>query len=109
MNPGVTFLLIGLLSVASILPARPSLARSVLVQAPETPQDEARDAVRRDGVKPFSEIMAIALKRVAGDFVKIELKRKHDRWEYKVRILAPEGRRYELKIDAVSGEILEVE
>ncbi len=103
------FMLLGLLGVSPVAATQPFSAHSIVAQAVESPQDEARDAVRRDGVKPFSEIMAIALARIKGDFVKIELKRKKDRWEYKVRILSPQGRRWELKIDAVSGEILEVE
>ena len=109
MIPRVPFVVLGLLSASCIAAAQPSAQHSILAQAVESPQDEARDAVLRDGIKPFSEIMAIALARIKGDFVKIELKRKKDRWEYKVRILSPQGRRWELKIDAVSGEILEVE
>jgi uncharacterized membrane protein YkoI len=103
------FMLLGLPGVSPVAAAQPFPVPSIVAQAVESPQDEARDAVRRDGIKPFSEIMAIALARVKGDFVKIELKRKKDRWEYKVRILSPQGRRWELKIDAVTGEILEVE
>jgi uncharacterized membrane protein YkoI len=86
-------MLLGLLVAAPAVIAQslPPLAGS----AAGSPQDEARDAVQRFGVKTFSEIMAIARTRVIGDFVKIELKRKKERWE--------------LKIDAVSGDILEVE
>ena len=72
-------------------------------------QDEAREAFLHQGIKPFAEIMAIARRRAAGEFVKIELKRKKHGWEYKVRILTPQGRRIEMKIDAMSGEVLEIE
>jgi uncharacterized membrane protein YkoI len=77
--------------------------------AEDSAQDAARGAFLREGIKPFSEIMAIARARVAGDFVKIELKRKKHGWEYKVRILTHQGRRWEMKINAVSGEVLEIE
>jgi hypothetical protein len=106
----VSLLAFGCLALAfaaadAIEPPPPSPPRA----GAESGQDEARDARIREGVKPFSEIMAIARARVTGDFVKIELKRKKHGWEYKVRILTPEGRRTELKIDAVSGEVLEID
>jgi uncharacterized membrane protein YkoI len=96
-----------LLFAGAILAGTESRAQSKPPE--ETAQDEARSAFLREGIKPFSEIMTIARSRVAGDFVKIELKRKKHGWEYKVRILTPEGRRTEMKINAVSGEILEID
>lgn len=72
-------------------------------------QDEVRDAVFNAGVKPLTEIIAIVRGQVAGDLVKIELKRKKHSWEYKIRVLTPQGIRRELKIDGQSGEILEID
>lgn len=109
---GSRFHAVALLAVCLLFAFGPPAAAET--QAPTRPpidgtSNEARDAFLNQGIKSLSEIMAIARARVAGEFLKIELKRKKHGWEYKVRILTPQGRRSELKINAVSGEVIEIE
>ena len=109
MGPFLPSVLLGLLVASSIAFAQPFVPYPEVIPVAESSQDKAREAVRRDSIKTFAEIMAIARARIVGDIVKIELERKKGRWEYEIRILSPKGRRWELKIDAVSGQILEIE
>ena len=44
---------------------------------------------------------------VPGDVVSVELKRKKERWYYKLKILTPAGKRAEVKIDAKTLDIFD--
>ncbi len=78
---------------------------SLSVQAGD--QELARAAVERGEIRPLDEILAAARKAVPGEVVKLELKRDDGRWFYKLRILAAEGKRREVKVDASSLAILD--
>ena len=56
------------------------------------------------GMLTAEEIRAIALLKVPGEIIKIEL----DDGEYEVRVLS-EGKRYELEIDAYTGAVKEID
>ncbi|GJE57632.1 MULTISPECIES: PepSY domain-containing protein [Methylobacterium] len=78
---------------------------SLSVQAKDD-QEQARQAVERGEIRPLDEILAAARKAVPGDVVALELKRKHGSWLYEIKILAAEGKRREVKVDAKSLAIL---
>jgi uncharacterized membrane protein YkoI len=78
---------------------------SLSVQAKDD-QEQARQAVERGEIRPLDEILAAARKAAPGDVVALELKRKHGAWLYEIKILAAEGKRREVKVDAKSLAIL---
>ena len=69
------------------------------------PRALPRDAERL----PLARILQIAQKAVLGEVIDAELDDDDDIPEYEVKILTPEGRSMEVKIDARRGTILEVE
>lgn len=59
---------------------------------------------------PLTEILAIARRRVPGEVIDVELDDDDDDPpEYELEILTADGRSIDMKIDARSGEIIEVE
>lgn len=66
-------------------------------------------AIAGNGLLPLARILDIALRRVPGDVVEVDLDDDDGRPEYELEILTAEGRSIEIKIDARSGAILEVE
>jgi uncharacterized membrane protein YkoI len=69
----------------------------------------AREALRRGEILPLSRILAIALRRVPGDVIDVELDRHHGAWRYEVKVLTSTGRVREIKLNARDGAILEIE
>jgi uncharacterized membrane protein YkoI len=68
-----------------------------------------RTAVARGELLPLPRVMALAKARVPGDVVKTELESKHGRLTYEIKVLTASGRLQEVKLDARSGAVLEVE
>ncbi|WLV24564.1 PepSY domain-containing protein [Aciduricibacillus chroicocephali] len=57
----------------------------------------------------MQEAMNIALSRVPGQVVKIELEQEHGKTIYEVEVLTAQGVKYELDIDSNTGQILKFE
>ena len=77
----------------------------VAVQASEPP-------TARNGRLPLVRILAIAQRRVPGEVIKVDLDEDDDDADpptYELEILTPDGRVMEIKLDARTGEILDVE
>jgi len=70
---------------------------------------EVRAAVAQGQLLPLPRILQLAQAHVSGDPIKIELKSKHGRLEYEVKILTQTGRVREVKLDARTGAILKID
>lgn len=73
--------------------------------------DYAREALRRGEILPLTRILPIVQQRVPGNVIEIELD-DHDegrRIEYEIKVLTPAGRVIEVKINARTGQIREIE
>lgn len=57
----------------------------------------------------IEDAINIAREQIQGQVVKVELERKGGRLIYEVDIVNPQGVKYEVKIDANTGAVLEVE
>ncbi|MBK9081033.1 MAG: PepSY domain-containing protein [Rhizobiales bacterium] len=68
--------------------------------------EEARRALERGEVQPLARILDLARPALAGDVVRTELERDDGRWIYEFRVVTPDGRRIEVKVDAATGEVL---
>lgn len=77
----------------------------------EKQHDTIREALKRGEVLPLEKILAIAEQHVAGEIIEIELERSKEVTVliYEIKILTPTGRVRELKIDARTGTVLEIE
>lgn len=73
--------------------------------------DRAREALRRGEILPLTRILPIVQRRVPGNVVEIELDSKDDgaRIEYEIKVLTANGRVIEVKVDARTGRIREIE
>jgi uncharacterized membrane protein YkoI len=72
-------------------------------------QDAIREALQRGEVLPLVRILAIAQGAVPGDVIEVELERKHGALVYEIKILTASGRVREIKVDARTGSVLEIE
>ncbi len=71
--------------------------------------EAVRLAVKRGEVTPLARILAIALKEVPGDVVEVELERDDGRIVYEIKVLTDNGRVREVRLDARTGGILDIE
>ncbi|MGV3580483.1 PepSY domain-containing protein [Brevundimonas sp.] len=79
---------------------------------PPAPVQASEPPTARNGRLPLVRILAIAQRRVPGEVLKVDLDEDDDDDDpptYELEILTPDGRVIEMKLDARSGEILDVE
>lgn len=72
-------------------------------------QESVRAALQRGEVLPLSRIIAIAVAKVPGDVIKVELEREDGLIVYEIKILTPRGRVREVELDARTGNIRKIE
>jgi uncharacterized membrane protein YkoI len=92
------------LAALAVLSASPAFA-----EGRDRDHEAVRSALMRNEILPLSRILAIAAERAPGDVLKIELERDRTALVYEVKILAPNGKVREVKIDAKTGVVLKVE
>nr|WP_298724548.1 PepSY domain-containing protein [uncultured Steroidobacter sp.] len=68
-----------------------------------------REALQRGEVLPLVKILAIASQQVPGDVIEVELENEQGTLIYEIKILTGNGRVREVKIDARSGAVVEIE
>jgi uncharacterized membrane protein YkoI len=71
--------------------------------------DRARAALAGGEVRPIDEILASAAEAVPGDPIKVELEHEQGRWIYELKVIAEDGRRLEVLLDAATATVIEVE
>jgi uncharacterized membrane protein YkoI len=71
--------------------------------------DLARRALEAGEILPLADILAAAEATRPGRVIEVELERDDGRWIYELELVSPEGRLYEMEIDAASGTVLEIE
>lgn len=102
-----------LLALALLLPglALPITAGSEDVPSPSTEEDfeRALEAVARGEIRRLSEILPRIEREFGGRAIETEIETDHGRWVYEFEILTSDGRLFEVDVDAVTGEILDVE
>ena len=75
----------------------------------EREQDCALDAFKSGTIRPLTDVLKVALERVPGEVIKVELEREDGVWVYEIKILTPQGKRREVEIDAKSLRIIKVD
>lgn len=69
----------------------------------------AREALRRGEILPLSRILVAVQRVVPGDVIEVELDRHHGAWRYEVKVLTSTGRVREVKLDARTAAVQEIE
>ena len=90
------------LALALCLICAPALADS-------DDHDRARRAMEAGEILKLSEILRVAETARPGRVIELELDRDDGRWIYELELLSPDGRLYEMEIDAATGAVLEIE
>lgn len=65
----------------------------------------ARELVAKGELMPLEEILRLNEKEIAGRIIEIELERKSIGYVYEIKVLRPDGRKLELKINGQTGVI----
>jgi len=96
-----------------VVPAALLVLSSLAATAAREDDRERRDAVRRavesGDALPLSQILPKLRGRVAGDITGVEVEREHGHWHYEFRVIARDGRVFDVHVDAHSGEIERIE
>jgi len=83
----------------------------VLAQAPmawaDVSMEQRRQLVEQGEVLPLETILQQLQQQRPGHAIEVELEYKGGRYIYEIEWLDPEGRVWELKVDARSGELLQ--
>lgn len=73
---------------------------------------EARELLRRGEILPLAKILEAAIAKVPGDVIEVELDHEDadegGGWEYKVKVLTPDGKVRKVTVDARNGNVLKV-
>ncbi|MGF6592153.1 putative membrane protein YkoI [Pseudomonas sp. 2835] len=86
------------------------LALCSLASARDLDQDEALLLRKQGVIQPLEQLLQSALGRYPGaKLLEAELEEKHDRYQYEVELLTPEGVVREIKLDATNGALLKDE
>ena len=75
----------------------------------EVNQDQILEALKRNEIRPLSEVMAVAEKAMPGQIVGVKVKRINNNFVYEFKIITAGGRLREIYIDAATLEIERVE
>ena len=83
------------------------LAASAARAAEETDSARARTALERGELRPLAGILAVVEERYEGRVIETELEYHHSVWIYEFKLLPSTGRIFKVRVDAVSGRMLE--
>jgi len=68
--------------------------------------DRARDLYERGEIKGFANILGVVQADAPGDIVAVDFIRMGDRWVYRFQVVAPDGRRRIVDVDAGAGVLM---
>jgi uncharacterized membrane protein YkoI len=68
--------------------------------------DRARDLYERGEIRGLADILDIVRAQAPGDIVAVDLVRKGNKWVYRLQIVAADGRRKIIDVDAGAGVIM---
>lgn len=88
-----------LIVIAGLLLISPAFADSI-------DPARVRALVERGEILPLEKIMKINEGQLVGRIIEVELERERGGYLYEIKVLPPDGRYREFKIDARSGQIV---
>ena len=91
------------LGVAALVMASPSALRA---QDDDDDHDRARDLHERGEIEGLADIMAIVRTEAPGEIVSVDLIRAGGKWIYRFQVVAADGRRRIVDVDAGAGGVL---
>jgi uncharacterized membrane protein YkoI len=106
----ISFRSIAILLLASItLTGMPGL-KAVADDDEVKNYDALQQAVKQGEIRSLSDILTATRDKLpAGEVIGAEIERKHGLWVYELKIVGNEGRVYEVKVDARTGDVGKIE
>jgi len=95
------------LGIAALVLAMPLAAAKA--QDDDDSHDRARDLYERGEIEGLADIMAIVRARAPGEIVAVDLIRAGGKWIYRFQVVAADGRRRTVDVDAGAGGVLNSE
>lgn len=77
--------------------------------ADDDDHDQARRALQAGEILPLSQVLAAAEKHHPGRVIELELERDDGLWIYELEIVTPDGRLFEMEINAATAVVLDLE
>lgn len=71
--------------------------------------ERAREAVELGEILPLADILDLVESRHGGRMIEVEFEVEEDGYYYELELIQPDGRVFEVKIDAATGETLAYE
>jgi len=96
------------LSTAAILLLALLALAAAPVRADRRDHDLARQALQEGAVLPLRAILDIVEARYPGQIMEVEFEHDDGRFEYELKVLQANGRLIKLKLDARTGQVLNV-
>ncbi|MDX8530804.1 hypothetical protein RFM42_07430 [Mesorhizobium sp. VK25D] len=94
--------LLAVLGVAGLMLATPLAARA---EDDDGDHDRARDLYERGEIEGLADIMAVVRAKAPGEIVAVDLIRAGDKWVYRFQVIAADGRRRVVDVDARAGGV----
>lgn len=91
------------LGVAALVLAAPLAVRA---QDDDGDHDRARDLYERGEIEGLADIMAVVRAKAPGEIVAVDLIRAGGKWIYRFQVVAADGRRRIVDVDAGAGGVL---
>lgn len=91
------------LGVAGLVLAMPSAVRA---QDDDGDHDRARDLYERGEIEGLADIMAVVRAKAPGEIVAVDLIQAGGKWVYRFQVIAADGRRRIVDVDAEAGGVL---
>ncbi|WP_292064892.1 PepSY domain-containing protein [Mesorhizobium sp.] len=91
------------LGMAGLIWATPFAARA---QDDDDDHDRARDLYERGEIEGLADILSVVRAKAPGDIVAVDLIRVGGKWVYRVQVVAADGRRRIVDVDAGAGAVL---
>ncbi|RWM11917.1 PepSY domain-containing protein [Mesorhizobium sp.] len=99
----VVLMRLAALSVAGLVLAAPFAVRA---QDDDDDHDRARDLYERGEIEGLAGILSIVHAKAPGEIVAVDLIRSGGKWVYRVQVVAADGRRRIVDVDARAGAVV---
>lgn len=91
------------LGVAGLVLATPFAGRA---QDDDGDHDRARDLHERGEIEGLADILSVVRAKAPGEIVAVDLIRAGGKWVYRVQVVAADGRRRIVDVDAGAGAVV---
>lgn len=94
------------ITLAIVLGCSLLVAGTVRAHKDKIGPDVVRELVAKGELLPLDEILRLNEKEIVGRIIEIELERKSIGYVYEIKVLRPDGRKFELKINGQTGVVI---